>query len=69
METANDELLDVHGVAALLKRSVTSIYRDADRGILPWGKKFSGARRWSKQEILEWILGGCKPVRRNGGAR
>lgn len=64
-----DELLDVHGVAALLKRSVTSIYRDADRGAMPFGVKFSGARRWRKSELMAWLAEGCRPVRQNGVRR
>lgn len=67
--TLDDRLLDVREVGELLNRSITSIYRDSDSGRMPFGVKFSGARRWRKSELMAWLADGCKPVRQTGGRR
>lgn len=65
----DDELIDVNDVARIRKCKPRTVYRHADAGLMPWGVKTGGLRRWRKSEILAWIAGGCRPVRSGGAAR
>jgi len=68
-ERAPAELLDVTQLAALLACSPRHCYRLSDCGKMPRPRKLGALVRWSRQEILNWIDGGCEPVRRRGGQR
>jgi predicted DNA-binding transcriptional regulator AlpA len=61
-------LLDVRAVAAMLGCSVRHVYRLADGGLMPPPRRLSALVRWSRQEILDWIAGGCRPCRTAGRA-
>jgi len=68
-DTAQAELLDVHAVSALCHCSARHIYRLADAGRMPKALKLGSLTRWRRDEVLSWISGGCKSVRRpKGGA-
>jgi predicted DNA-binding transcriptional regulator AlpA len=56
-------LLDVRAVAARCGMDARTIYRYADVGLMPWGRRIGSLRRWDAQEIDNWIAGGCRPVR------
>jgi excisionase family DNA binding protein len=56
-------LLDVEQVAELLNCSTRHVYRMADGGRMPGHVRLGALVRWSRQEILDWIAGGCRPVR------
>jgi len=56
-------LIDVHGVAAMLKCSPRHIWRLADAGKMPGPYKIGALRRWSRQAISDWIEGGCHTCR------
>jgi hypothetical protein len=43
---------------------IQTVYRLADRGLIPPGVKVGGLRRWDLRQIEEFIEAGCKPVRR-----
>jgi|KBSSwiStaDraftv2_1062776.scaffolds.fasta_scaffold6107590_1 excisionase family DNA binding protein len=64
--TRNAALLDVQGVAALLQCSPRHVYRLSDSGRMPRPHKLGALVRWNRAALLDWIGGGCKPVR--GGA-
>ena len=51
------------------KASSRSIFRWADAGLIPPGTKIGSLRRWSRREISEWEVGGCKPVRSTRGRK
>jgi excisionase family DNA binding protein len=55
-------LLDVQQVANLLTCSTRHCYRMADAGKMPRPLKVGTLCRWSRQSLLDWIDGGCKPV-------
>jgi excisionase family DNA binding protein len=57
------ELLDVGAVAALLGCSGRHVYRLADAGRMPRPVRLGYLVRWRRAEVLEWIGGGCQPVR------
>ncbi len=63
------ELLDVDGLAAILKVGRRTIWRWRDAGTIPAPRKISGAVRWVAAEIEEWIRDGCKPCRPLPGAQ
>jgi len=46
-----DLLLDVNDVAAMLRRSVRSVYDDVKAGRLPAGFRLGGRRRWRRADI------------------
>ena len=57
------QLVDVHGVAAILDCSWRHVYRMADGGRMPAPVKLGALVRWRREEIERWIEGGCKPIR------
>jgi excisionase family DNA binding protein len=61
------KLLDVRGVAGLLNCSPRHVYRLADEGRMPTPLKLGALVRWRREEIENWISGGCKPVRTVSG--
>jgi excisionase family DNA binding protein len=65
---ASSALLDVQAVAQLLACSSRHVYRLADAGRMPPPRRLGALVRWSRQELEEWIAGGCKPVRQVGRA-
>jgi predicted DNA-binding transcriptional regulator AlpA len=56
-------LLDVRAVAARCGMDERTVYRYADAGLMPWGRKVGALRRWDAEEIDAWIAGGCRPAR------
>ncbi len=62
------ELLDVGAVAALLGCSKRTVYRLSDGGRMPRPVKLGQLVRWRRAAVLEWIDGGCQPVRVTKGA-
>jgi predicted DNA-binding transcriptional regulator AlpA len=62
-------LLDVQAVGRLLGCSSRHVYRLADAGLMPPPAKLGALVRWRLHGpggLLEWIEGGCKPVRSAG---
>jgi excisionase family DNA binding protein len=59
-------LLDVRVVAALLSCSVRHVYRLSDAGRLPAPVRLGALVRWRRQELLDWLAGGCRPIRQAG---
>lgn len=58
------ELLGVNAVAALLGGcSKRHIYRLADASLMPRPIKLGSLVRWRRSELVNWIDGGCQPVR------
>ena len=65
-------LVDVTVVAAKYGCDERSVYRFADQGIIPFGHKLSGLRRWDLDSIDAHIAAGCprvRPLKANGGGR
>ncbi len=60
-------LADAKEVGRVLACSWRHVLRLADRGVIPWGVKLGALRRWDLAEIEEFIVAGCKPVRRGQG--
>lgn len=56
-------LLDVNAVSDLLQCSPRHVYRMADSGRMPRPVRLGALVRWNRQVLLDWIAGGCKPVR------
>lgn len=56
-------LLDVKAVAALLDCSPRHVYRMADGGQLPRPVRLGALVRWRRQELLDWLASGCRPIR------
>jgi predicted DNA-binding transcriptional regulator AlpA len=50
-----DPLLTAKEVAAMLKVSVATLYREMDRGTLPRPVKLGACSRWPQSEILAAI--------------
>ena len=66
---ARAALLDVRAVARLLDCSPRHVYRLADAGRMPPPTKLGALVRWRLRGpggLLDWIEGGCKPVRAAG---
>ena len=61
-------LLDVRGVAELLKCSSRHVYRLSDAGRMPAPVRIGALVRWSLPAISDWISAGC-PSMRKGGER
>ncbi len=59
-------LIDVKIVAQKYRADKRSISRWADAGIIPFGVKLSGLRRWDLAEIDAHIAAGCPRVRAAG---
>jgi len=47
----DDVLLDINDVAAMLRRSVRSVYDDVKAGRLPAGFRLGGRRRWRREDV------------------
>lgn len=62
------ELLDVKGVAELLRCSPRHCYRLADVGKMPRPLKLGSLVRWRRAELLDWLNAGCPAVRIARGA-
>jgi predicted DNA-binding transcriptional regulator AlpA len=53
-------VVDADGLAALLVRSVRSVWRDSAAGLIPRPVRVGrGAVRWRRDEIVRWIAAGC----------
>ncbi|MCX7418876.1 MAG: helix-turn-helix domain-containing protein [Planctomycetia bacterium] len=63
--TANNELLDIRAVASELLGgcSVRHVRRLADSGKMPSPVRLGALIRFRRSELVQWIAGGCKPVR------
>jgi excisionase family DNA binding protein len=69
-DSSGAELLNVKQTSAMLGASARTVYRLADAGKLPAPVRLGGLTRWRRAELLDWIAGGCAPVRiAKGGAR
>jgi excisionase family DNA binding protein len=66
-DTPATALLDVRAVAALLDCSSRHVYRMADAGQMPPPIRLGSLVRWRRQEILDWLAEGAKPVRKGAG--
>ena len=63
-------LLDVDQVATMCRCSARHVFRLADGGRMPRPIKLGTLVRWRRGEVLDWIAGGCVPVRATrGGSR
>jgi predicted DNA-binding transcriptional regulator AlpA len=60
-------LIDVQGVAQLCLCSTDHIRRLADSKRMPPPIKLGNLVRWKRSAIVEWIDGGCQPVKVKGG--
>lgn len=56
-------LWNVVQVSQAVGLSIRSVWRMADSGQLPRPLCIGGARRWRRQDILDWADAGCPPVR------
>jgi predicted DNA-binding transcriptional regulator AlpA len=70
-----DRLWDVHQAAAFLKRSVSWVYKAAERGELPRARGFGWGLRFVPAELYAYVKGieapaasGLPISRRNGGS-
>jgi len=61
-------LLSAKALAAALSIGVRTLWRLDAMGKTPRAVKVGRAKRWRRQEILEWIEAGC-PERREWDAR
>ena len=62
-------LIDVRAVAKLLSCSTRHVYRLADGGRMPPPVRLGALVRWKVHGpggLLEWLVGGCRPVRSPG---
>jgi predicted DNA-binding transcriptional regulator AlpA len=60
------QLLDVHDLSRLLKRSQASLWRDHENGAIPKGLRIGKrAIRWRASEISKWLEAGC-PIQTGG---
>jgi excisionase family DNA binding protein len=64
---ATRRLISVDEVGGKLGLHRRSVYRLADEGVIPYGVKVGGARRWDEHAIDAWIAQGCPRTRK--GAR
>jgi excisionase family DNA binding protein len=63
-------LMSIHDVANLLGNSHRTIYRLTAGNKMPRPLKIGGLSRWSRRDLMQWIDGGCEPVRAaEGGGR
>ncbi len=63
-ETIVRELLDAKSVAILLDCSPRHVVRLADSGRLPRPLKVGRLTRWRREDISDWVLGGCPSIGR-----
>jgi excisionase family DNA binding protein len=61
--TVEAALLDVEAVATLLNCSTRHVRRMADDGRMPEPIRLGALVRWRKDSLLDWLAGGCPPVR------
>ncbi len=61
-------LLDVYGVAELLRCSRRHVYRMSDAGRMPPPIRLGTLVRWDRDALTRWIADGCLPIRRAGRA-
>ena len=59
-------LVTAKEAARKLGCSWRTIYRLADRGVIPAGIKLGSLRRWDATELDAFIANGCKPLRVKG---
>ena len=58
-------MLTATGVARMLNCSPRSVYRLADRGLIPRPVRLGGMVRWPAETVAQWIADGCpKPSKR-----
>src|SRR5262249_45592275 len=65
-----DRLWDVHQAAAFLKRSISCVYKAAERGELPRARGFGWGRRFALGELYAYVKGieiPVLPISRNDG--
>ncbi len=67
---STQEYFDADDLGRRYKASSRSIFRWADRGLIPAGTRIGALRRWSRRTIEDWESRGCRPVRstQGGGA-
>ncbi len=53
------QLLDVKGVAGLLRCSERHVWRLADRKAMPAAVRLGALVRWDRAAVLAWIAAGC----------
>jgi len=63
-ESLGKELLGAREVAQMLDLCERSIWRMADAGKLPRPLKVGSRTKWRRRDLIQWIDGGCKPVRK-----
>ena len=56
-------LLDVKAVASILGCSARSVYRLSDSGRMPGPVRLGAMVRWNRDDINDWLAGGCESVR------
>jgi predicted DNA-binding transcriptional regulator AlpA len=61
IQSGTRRLGDAKAVGHVLDLSWRTVYRLADRGLIPPGFKLGASRRWDLLEIEEFIASGCKP--------
>lgn len=64
---ASAELLDVGGVAALLRCSRRHVYRLSDAARMPRPVRLGSLVRWRRAELMRWLDDGCPKCRKGGG--
>lgn len=57
------ELLSVRAVGEMLGCSPRHILRLAEAGRMPAPVRLGHLVRWRRAEVLQWLEGGCRPVR------
>jgi predicted DNA-binding transcriptional regulator AlpA len=62
-------LIDIRAVAKRYGCDARTARRWADAGLIPFGCKIGGLRRWDAAEIDKHIADGCPPVRSPKGGR
>jgi len=56
-----EQMIDVRALAAMLSCSTRHVYRMHDAALMPPAVRLGALVRWRRQEIEEWIAGGCQP--------
>lgn len=59
-------LIDGHSAASLTGISARTLHRLAERGEAPRPVRVGRSVRWRRQELEDWIEGGCQPTRDAG---
>jgi predicted DNA-binding transcriptional regulator AlpA len=54
-------LIDARETGRMLGCNWRTVYRLAERGVIPAGVKLGALRRWDASQIQDFIGGGCKP--------